>query len=91
MAPARLRGSLSGINQTMIVSGMLISYIDYILKDLPENMSWRLMLGLAAVPAIILFLGVLKLRNPVSIKANQLEKPVKFYLLFVNQMKLTVS
>lgn len=27
MAPAKLRGRLSGINQTMIVSGMLLSYI----------------------------------------------------------------
>ncbi|MFD1671796.1 sugar porter family MFS transporter [Agrilactobacillus yilanensis] len=62
MAPARLRGSLSGINQTMIVSGMLLSYIvDFLLKELPEQTAWRLMLGLAAVPAIILFFGVLRL------------------------------
>ena len=62
MAPAHLRGRLSGINQTMIVSGMLLSYIvDYLLKDLPEMYAWRLMLGLAAVPAIILFFGVLRL------------------------------
>lgn len=62
MAPAYLRGRLSGINQTMIVSGMLLSYVvDFLLKDLPETMAWRLMLGLAAVPAIILFLGVLRL------------------------------
>ena len=61
-APAHLRGRLSGINQTMIVSGMLLSYVvDFLLKDLPETMAWRLMLGLAAVPAIILFLGVLRL------------------------------
>lgn len=62
MAPARLRGSLSGLNQTMIVSGMLISYIvDFLLKDLPGHWAWRLMLGLAAVPALILFIGVLNL------------------------------
>ena len=62
MAPARLRGRLSGLNQTMIVSGMLISYVvDYLLKDIPGDMAWRLMLGLAAVPAVILFLGVLRL------------------------------
>ncbi|MCL4493455.1 MAG: sugar porter family MFS transporter [Firmicutes bacterium] len=62
MAPARLRGRLSGINQTMIVSGMLLSYImDFLLKGLPETIAWRLMLGLAAVPALILFAGVLRL------------------------------
>ncbi|CAM4236382.1 sugar porter family MFS transporter [Weissella hellenica] len=62
MSPADRRGSLSGINQLMIVSGMLISYImDFLLKGLPEHWAWRLMLALAAVPALILFLGVLRL------------------------------
>lgn len=62
MAPADKRGALTGLNQTMIVSGMLLSYIiDFVLKDLPEAYAWRLMLGLAALPAIILFFGVLKL------------------------------
>ncbi|WP_268913447.1 sugar porter family MFS transporter [Lentilactobacillus sp. SPB1-3] len=62
MAPAKFRGQLSGLNQTMIVSGMLLSYIiDFLLKDLPEHWAWRLMLGLAAVPALILYFGVLKL------------------------------
>lgn len=77
MSPAKLRGSLSGINQTMIVSGMLVSYIvDFFLKDLSENISWRLMLGLAAVPAIILFAGVLKLPESPRflIKANRLDE-----------------
>jgi len=62
MSPARLRGRLTGINQTMIVSGMLISYVvDYLLKGMPELIAWRLMLGSAAIPAIILFAGVLRL------------------------------
>lgn len=62
LAPARLRGRLSGLNQTMIVSGMLLSYVvDFLLRDLPDNWAWRTMLGAAAVPAIILFLGVLRL------------------------------
>ncbi|OXT17819.1 MFS transporter [Bacillus sp. OG2] len=77
MAPARLRGRLSGINQTMIVSGMLLSYIvDYLLKDLPETMAWRLMLGLAAIPAVILFFGMLKLPESPRflIKNNKLDK-----------------
>ncbi|WP_146627369.1 MFS transporter, partial [Oenococcus oeni] len=42
--------------------GMLISYIvDYILKGLPNQITWRLMLGFACIPAIILYLGVMKL------------------------------
>ncbi|MDK8894592.1 MULTISPECIES: sugar porter family MFS transporter [Corynebacterium] len=62
MAPAELRGRLSGLNQTMIVSGMLLSYImAWFLQHLPHNWAWRSMLALAAVPAIILFLGVLRL------------------------------
>lgn len=62
MSPAKLRGRLSGINQVMIVSGMLLSYIvDFMLKGLPEEWAWRLMLGLAAVPAVVLFFGVLAL------------------------------
>jgi sugar porter (SP) family MFS transporter len=62
LAPARLRGRLSGLNQTMIVSGMLISYIvDFLLKDLPDGWAWRVMLASAAVPAVILYLGVLRL------------------------------
>lgn len=62
MSPAKLRGRLSGINQTMIVSGMLLSYImDFLLKDLPEAWAWRVMLGLAAVPAVILYFGVSRL------------------------------
>lgn len=76
MAPAHLRGRLSGINQTMIVSGMLLSYImDYLLKNLPEQFAWRLMLGLAAVPAIILFLGVSRLPESPRflVKSNQLD------------------
>lgn len=80
MAPARLRGRLSGINQTMIVSGMLLSYIvAFLLKDLPETFAWRLMLSLAAVPALILFLGVLRLPESPRflIKNNKLEEARK--------------
>lgn len=62
MAPASLRGRLSGLNQTMIVSGMLLSYVmAWCLQHLPEQWAWRAMLALAAAPAIVLFLGVLKL------------------------------
>ncbi|PAW29150.1 MFS transporter [Peribacillus simplex] len=77
MAPARFRGRLSGINQTMIVSGMLLSYIvAYLLKDLPGTMAWRLMLSLAAVPALILFIGVSRLPESPRflIKNNKMDE-----------------
>lgn len=77
MSPARLRGRLSGINQTMIVSGMLLSYVvDFLLKDMPETIAWRLMLSLAAVPAIVLFLGVLRLPESPRflVRSNKLEE-----------------
>lgn len=62
MAPANARGSLSGLNQTMITLGMLLSYVmDFVLKDLPQAWGWRVMLGCAAIPAVILFVGVMKL------------------------------
>ncbi|ROR55074.1 sugar porter (SP) family MFS transporter [Luteococcus japonicus] len=62
MAPAGVRGRLSGLNQTMIVSGMLLSYIvAWFLQHLPTTWAWRSMLAVAAIPAVILFLGVLKL------------------------------
>lgn len=62
LAPPHLRGRLSGLNQTMISSGMLISYIvDYLLRGLPEQLAWRFMLMFAAIPAVILFIGVLRL------------------------------
>ncbi|RVT57212.1 sugar porter family MFS transporter [Niallia taxi] len=80
MAPARMRGRLSGINQTMIVSGMLLSYIvDFILKDLSGTLAWRLMLGMAAIPAIILYVGMLKLPESPRflIKNNKLDEARK--------------
>lgn len=62
MAPAGVRGRLSGLNQTMIVSGMLLSYVcAWFLQELPETWAWRSMLALAAMPALILFVGVLRL------------------------------
>nr|WP_113753641.1 sugar porter family MFS transporter [Priestia endophytica] len=60
IAPANVRGKLSGLNQLMIVIGLLLSYIvAFIFEPIPN--SWRLMLGSAGIFAIVLYLGVLKL------------------------------
>lgn len=57
MAPARARGALVSLNQLAITVGILAAYlVDY---GLSGSGNWRLMFGLAAIPAGILFLGML--------------------------------
>lgn len=87
LAPARLRGRLSGLNQTMIVSGMLLSYVvDFLLRDLPENWAWRTMLGAAAVPAVILFLGVLRLpESPRFLVKHGLDEQARRVLSYIRK------
>lgn len=87
MAPAELRGRLSGLNQTMIVSGMLLSYImAWFLQHLPHNWAWRSMLALAAVPAIILFIGVLRLpESPRFLVKNGLDDQARQVLSYIRE------
>jgi sugar porter (SP) family MFS transporter len=60
IAPAHIRGKLSGLNQLMIVIGLLLSYIvAFIFEPVPK--SWRLMLGSAGIFAIVLCIGMIKL------------------------------
>jgi sugar porter (SP) family MFS transporter len=57
LAPPRYRGALVSFNQLAITSGILVSYlIDY---GLASSRDWRLMFGLACIPAILLFVGTL--------------------------------
>ena len=56
IAPARIRGALSGLNQLMISSGILIAYL--INLGLHGTGQWRIAFGLAIVPAIALVAGV---------------------------------
>lgn len=58
IAPPKLRGSLVSLNQLNIVIGISVAYFsNYFLKDL-EGESWRWMLGVEAVPAIIYFVAL---------------------------------
>ncbi|MDR1696550.1 MAG: sugar porter family MFS transporter [Endomicrobium sp.] len=60
MAPAKSRGTLSTLNQLMITIGILSAYIvNLIFAD--SAYGWRIMLGFAAIPAVILFVGTLYL------------------------------
>jgi sugar porter (SP) family MFS transporter len=60
MSPTKQRGALSTLNQLMITIGILSAYIvNLALANI--NGGWRIMLGFAAFPATILFLGTLYL------------------------------
>jgi sugar porter (SP) family MFS transporter len=57
VVPPRVRGGLVSLNQLAITAGILVSYlIDY---GLSGSANWRLMFGLAAIPAVLLFAGML--------------------------------
>jgi SP family galactose:H+ symporter-like MFS transporter len=59
MSPPRMRGSLVSLNQLAITIGIVVSYlVDF---GLSAFQGWRYMLGLAAIPAIILGIGMLPL------------------------------
>jgi major inositol transporter-like SP family MFS transporter len=60
MAPAERRGRMVTINELMIVTGQMLAFImnailDSLIKD-PHV--WRYMLAVAAVPAVLLFVGM---------------------------------
>jgi SP family galactose:H+ symporter-like MFS transporter len=59
VAPKNVRGGLISTYQLMITIGILVAYL--IDLTLSESESWRWMLGITAVPAFLLFLGVLTL------------------------------
>jgi sugar porter (SP) family MFS transporter len=57
VAPPRVRGALVSFNQLALTSGILIAFlVDY---SLSSSADWRLMFGLAAIPAVLLFVGML--------------------------------
>jgi len=56
-APPAMRGALVSFNQLALTIGILVSFlIDY---GLAGSADWRLMFGLAAIPAALLFVGML--------------------------------
>lgn len=57
MAPTQIRGALASLNQLMITIGILIAYVINFAFSSSEG--WRWMLGLAAIPAVIMLIGVI--------------------------------
>jgi MFS transporter, SP family, sugar:H+ symporter len=56
IAPTQIRGAIGSLNQMMIVVGILAAFI--VNAILASSGDWRLMLGLAAVPSLVLLLGM---------------------------------
>ncbi len=63
ISPARMRGRLAGMFQFNIVFGILVGFVsNYFLGQyLPEDVAWRWMLGVMAVPAVLYTLMSLSL------------------------------
>lgn len=58
-SPPDKRGALVSLNQLMITVGILVSYL--VGYALAETANWRWMLGLGALPGLVLFVGMLPL------------------------------
>ena len=56
IAPTEVRGAITSLNQLMIVCGILAAFI--VNAILASSGDWRLMLGLAAVPSLVLLVGM---------------------------------
>ena len=52
-APAGSRGQLATLPQLMVSSGILLSYSTAFLLSLADYPSWRLMLGLSTIHALV--------------------------------------
>ncbi|GMH13679.1 hypothetical protein Nepgr_015520 [Nepenthes gracilis] len=60
LSPSMTRGLLSSLPEVFITVGILLGYIcNYALSGLPQHLNWRLMLGLAAIPAVGIAFGVI--------------------------------
>lgn len=60
LSPDLTRGFLTSLPEVFISFGILLGYVsNYALSSLPIGLNWRIMLGIAALPAILVALGVL--------------------------------
>ncbi|MEO6994813.1 MAG: sugar porter family MFS transporter, partial [Lacunisphaera sp.] len=59
LVPAKVRGSLVAVNMLAITTGIVVAYlVDYAFSGMH---GWRYMFGLAAIPSIILVIGMWRL------------------------------
>src|SRR5688500_5892261 len=57
IAPTHIRGAISSLNQLMIVGGILVAYL--VNAVLASSEAWRVMLGVAVVPSLVLLVGMI--------------------------------
>lgn len=59
LSPALTRGLLTSLPEIFINAGILLGYIsNYAFAGLPASINWRLMLGIAAFPAVFVAFGI---------------------------------
>jgi sugar porter (SP) family MFS transporter len=90
IAPPSTRGGLVSLNQLAITSGILVSFlVDYFLAS---SQNWRLMFGLAAIPAAALFVGMLtRSESPAFLVAKGREDEARRVLAKVRARKEDVD
>ncbi|TVU38211.1 hypothetical protein EJB05_11568 [Eragrostis curvula] len=60
VSPASARGFLTSFPEVFINFGILLGYVsNFAFAHLPENLNWRVMLGIGAAPSVVLALMVL--------------------------------
>ncbi|KAL3533826.1 hypothetical protein ACH5RR_007347 [Cinchona calisaya] len=60
VSPVSSRGFLTSFPEVFINFGVLLGYVsNYAFSKLPPNLGWRFMLGIGAIPSVLLGLGVL--------------------------------
>ncbi|EPS69995.1 sugar transport protein [Genlisea aurea] len=60
VAPASSRGFLTSFPEVFINFGILLGYVsNYGFSKIPQHLGWRFMLGIGAVPSILIAVGVL--------------------------------
>ena len=86
IAPAKNRGRLVAMYQFNIVFGILIAFFsNYLLNGVGEN-SWRWMLGVEAIPAVLYILFALKLpKSPIWLLTQSREVEARKVLKLIDE------
>ncbi|KAJ0265421.1 polyol transporter 3 [Hirschfeldia incana] len=87
IASASHRGFLTSLPELYISLGILIGYVsNYFFGKLALKLGWRLMLGIAAIPSLILAFGILKMPESPRwlVMQGRLEEAKKIMVLISN-------